>query len=394
MELTPVVPPDRTAADIAAAEQVWRLTIDHSPIGTALVSTDGAFLRANHALCQMLGYPAEMLLRRTFQAITHPDDLVEDVTLLEETLRGERSDYRLTKRYIHADGHVVWGDLSVALVRDPDGRVMHFVAQVVDITELRHERERLTAVTTELAARGEQLERSNRNLEHFAAVASHDLLSPLAVVRGYLGLLTERHGNHLDAEAAEWVTRAYDASGRMASLITALLEYAQPSGVGLDKMSVDLGSVAAEAVADLGASITEAGSQVTVQPMMPEVTGSQPLLRMLIANLVSNAVKHRDEDRVCEVFVSAEHAFDASPMSVSTGCSVVVLKVADNGPGIAPGERERIFELFERGSGAQGAGHGIGMATCRRIVDWHGGTISVTDTPGGGATVTVVLPAV
>lgn len=187
---------------------------------------------------------------------------------------------------------------------------------------------------------------------------------------------------------------AYDASGRMASLITALLEYAQPSGAALDMTHVDLGSVATEAVADLGASITEAGSEVRVQDTMPEVTGSEPLLRMLIANLVSNAVKHRDQDRACVVSVSAQLASDGSPLALPASPRVVVLKVADNGPGIAPRERERVFELFERGSSAQGAGHGIGMATCGRIVDLHGGTISVTDTPGGGATVTVVLPAV
>ena len=101
--------------------ELWRLTLEHSPIGMALVGLDGRLLMVNRALCEMLGYDADELTQRGFQELTHPDDLDADLELFDQALAGEIDSYRLRKRYLHADGHVVWGDLSVALVRGPDG---------------------------------------------------------------------------------------------------------------------------------------------------------------------------------------------------------------------------------------------------------------------------------
>lgn len=112
----------------------WLLTLQHSPIGMALVSTDGVFIAVNAALCAMLGYDAAALRSLSFQEITHPEDLSTDLEMLQETLEGQRSSYRLRKRYVRADGRLVWGDLSVALVRRDDGTPLHFVSQILDIT--------------------------------------------------------------------------------------------------------------------------------------------------------------------------------------------------------------------------------------------------------------------
>jgi len=118
----------------ADGEQLWRLTLQHSPVGMTLVAPDGRFLAVNEALCQMLGYDADTLQSLSFQEITHPDDLVIDLELLEDTLAGGRASYRMVKRYFHADGRTVWGDLSVALLRDDDGAPIHFISQIVDMT--------------------------------------------------------------------------------------------------------------------------------------------------------------------------------------------------------------------------------------------------------------------
>jgi hypothetical protein len=102
---------------VSESEQRWRLTMEHSPVGMTLVGQGGELLVANRAFREMLGYPEDVLRTMTFQEITHPEDLAADLALLEETLAGGRSSYRIRKRYIHADGHLVWGDLSVALLR-------------------------------------------------------------------------------------------------------------------------------------------------------------------------------------------------------------------------------------------------------------------------------------
>ncbi len=133
-----------------AGAELWRLTMEHSPVGMALVDLDGRLLRCNRALSEILGYDAEELMARDFQEITHPDDLDADLALFHQTLNGEIDSYRLRKRYLHAEGFVVWGDLSVALVRDPQGRPLHFVSQILDVTEQRDKEHRLQEANAEL----------------------------------------------------------------------------------------------------------------------------------------------------------------------------------------------------------------------------------------------------
>ena len=121
----------------------FRLAFDHAPIGIALVSPEGAFLRVNRALCDLLGYDEEALTGRTFQEITHPEDLDLDLEHVREVLAGERRAYEMEKRYLHSDGHIVWVLLSVALVRDDAGNPVHFISQVQDISERKELEERL-----------------------------------------------------------------------------------------------------------------------------------------------------------------------------------------------------------------------------------------------------------
>jgi two-component system phosphate regulon sensor histidine kinase PhoR len=127
----------------ADGTDLWRLTLQHSPIGMALVGLDGQLLDVNRAFCDMLGHDPDTLTHRGFQELTHAEDLDADLELFGQAVAGEIDSYRLRKRYLHADGHVVWGDLSVALVRGPDGRPVHFISQILDITEQRRHEERL-----------------------------------------------------------------------------------------------------------------------------------------------------------------------------------------------------------------------------------------------------------
>ncbi len=132
------------------APDLWNLTLQHSPIGMALVGCDGRLLRVNPALTDMLGYDAPELMARGFQDITHPDDLAVDLALVAQCLTGEIDSYRLRKRYVHAQGRVVWGDLSAALERDRDGEPLHFISQILDVTEHQEAAERLEAANSDL----------------------------------------------------------------------------------------------------------------------------------------------------------------------------------------------------------------------------------------------------
>ncbi|WP_210649340.1 PAS domain-containing sensor histidine kinase [Nocardioides sp. SYSU D00065] len=141
-------------ASLPVTDDLWRLTVEHSPVGTALVSITGDFLTANAALCDMLGYDAGAMTTMAFQDITHPDDLASDLALATRTLAGTIPSYRITKRYIRADGSLLVGDLSVALLRDADGAPLHFISQIADLTERHAFAERLDAA--EAAVESEQ----------------------------------------------------------------------------------------------------------------------------------------------------------------------------------------------------------------------------------------------
>ena len=169
---------DRRAADTARAlaDEQFRTAFENAPIGMALVGTDGSWLRINEAMCSILGYSPEELLARTFQDITHPDDLDADVALVEGVLAGIQPGYRLEKRYLRPDGSIVWASLSVSLVRDASGEPLHFVSQVEDITE----RKRLEAELTRLATHDDLTGLHNRR--HFERELARELK------------LTRRHG--------------------------------------------------------------------------------------------------------------------------------------------------------------------------------------------------------
>ncbi len=133
-----------------ASERFARI-FDNAPIGEAIVAPDGRFLEVNRALCEIVGYPEDELLARTFQDITHPDDLDVDLEFVRQMLSGERRTYQLDKRYSHALGRTVWAKLSVSLVRDDAGEPLYFVSQIEDITERRNDQESLRESEARLA---------------------------------------------------------------------------------------------------------------------------------------------------------------------------------------------------------------------------------------------------
>ncbi len=254
-----------------------------------------------------------------------------------------------------------------------DGTVMGAVAAMADVSADRQRRA--------------ELQRSNTDLEHFAASASHDLAAPLAVIGGYLELIADECGPALGDRGAGWVETSRGGVERMQSLIAALLAYARAGGAELRTQTMYVAGATVAALADLEAAVSAASASIVLDDL-PHVVADPVLVRQLVQNLVSNALNHRREHGACRVRLSAERAG-----------SWWVISVADNGPGIVPSLRESVFDVFATGAKAGGTGerrsggHGIGLATCRRTVERHGGRIWVEPTPGGGATVRFTLPA-
>lgn len=231
-----------------------------------------------------------------------------------------------------------------------------------------------------LARKTRELERSNAELEQYAAAAAHDLKSPLVAVGGYLQLLRRKLGDGLDPSCADYLDQALRGAERMEALIEDLLAYARIGKGERAPAPVDANTALDEALANLAAEVEAAGARVT-RDHLPVVPGFPREFVQLFQNLVGNALKFRGEDPP-QVHVG-----------VQEGPQKWVFSVRDNGIGIDPASAEKVFGLFERLHGpAQYPGTGLGLALCKKIVESHGGRIWVESAPGQGATFFFTVP--
>jgi PAS domain S-box-containing protein len=347
------------------SEQRFRLAMTNAPIGMALVGLDGDWVEVNDRLCQILGRPRDELLTMTFQDITHPDDLDIDLDHADQLLSGEIRHYEMEKRYLHPSGEVVWALLSGSLVRDDLGRPLYFIAQIMDISIRKR-----ALLALEQTSR--DLERSNADLQRYAAVAAHDLRSPLATIAGSLQFLEDRDAGSLDETGREVLDIARRITAQMTETVEALLTLSRVGADDLELETVDVGTMVDEVVASIGSALEEAGADLQVRPL-PSQRGDRAQLRLLFQNLLINALKFRDPSRTLAVVVDAEREAAAWRFTVT-----------DNGRGFDPEDREVIFEPFARTKDGHNVGAaGIGLATCRRIVERHGGTMSAEATSTG-----------
>jgi PAS domain S-box-containing protein len=259
----------------------------------------------------------------------------------------------------------------------PDGTPLGAVIAMNDVTTDRAQQRVIESARRDLATANEELRRSNADLTNFAGAVSHDLVAPLGAVGGYLELLEDV----VDGPPRDWVDAASRAVTRMRDLIGSLLRYAQAGSAPVRRVTVRLGDIFASAVADLHAEIIAAGASVTAPEVLPEISSDPVLARQLLQNLIANAIKYRHPDRLPRVEVTA--AREGSGWAIT---------VTDNGVGIPPDQRDRVFDMFTRLEGTSASGHGIGLSSCLRIVDRHGGTIRVAENPAGGTRVIFTLP--
>ena len=239
------------------------------------------------------------------------------------------------------------------------------------------ERDRAQAA---LARQAVELERSNAELERFAFVASHDLREPLSVLGSLLALLADRHraGSHADTE--ELLERAGSGVRRMCDMIERLLSYAQVSTGSLDFAEVDLGKVLDRARAELAERVQEVDARITADPL-PTVVGDEFQLGRVFFHLLDNALEFRS-DSDPEVHVGLTRRDDQW-----------VISTRDNGIGMDAQEVARLFTMFVRlHPRERHPGAGLGLATCRRVVERHGGAIWAESIPGRGTTVSFTLP--
>jgi signal transduction histidine kinase len=249
--------------------------------------------------------------------------------------------------------------------------------RVVDVFELRLRTRELALSLMEIEAVQAELQRSNERLASFAGQVSHDLKTPLTTISLSLSLVRDQleHGE-LPRESIGLLDRAINGSTRMADLIDDVLDFARLGGT-LKATEVDLDFVLGEVLEDLGPAL----DNVTLHfSRLPTVLGDRAQLRAVLQNLLGNAANYRSDERPLEIHVAAKHVQRAWR-----------IEITDNGRGVPPAQRHRVFEPLARVNGSK-EGTGIGLATCRRIIGAHGGRIGIDPGVTDGARFWFELP--
>jgi len=334
----------------------------------AIISKDlnGTITSWNKSAERLFGYTAEEIIGQSVTRLIPADRLDEEPRIIERLKAGERVDHFETVRR-RKDGTLLDISLTISPVRDANGRIIGASKIARDITQ----RQRAEA----------EIRRANRDLEQFAFSASHDLQEPLRSVKIYSELLTQRFSSKLDGQALEFLRYLRAGAARMELLVSDLLAYTQVSKREDGPEFVDANAALKLVLEGMASSISESGARITSDPL-PEVPMHGAQLQQLFQNLIGNAIKYRSPNCAPVIHVAAERQGSGWTFTVT-----------DNGIGIAPEYKEKVFGLFKRlHTNEEYSGTGIGLAICQRIVDQHNGRIWVESEPGRGSAFRFTIP--
>jgi PAS domain S-box-containing protein len=328
----------------------------------------------NGAVRSLFGYRDADLLGRSIDALELTDgDQTISRTLRELSRRGAIRDQERVLR--DRDGHGI--DVSVSISPVSDGETQQGAVVIArDVRERKHAENEMRSFT-------KRLQQSNRELEDFAYVASHDLQEPLRKIQAFADLLKTKHGATVTPQARDYLDRMQSAAKRMQVLINDLLSFSRVTTKGQPFVPVNLSDIAHEVAKDLELRTHDSSAHINIGEL-PTIDADPLQMRQLLQNLTANALKFHRPD--------VPPIVDVTGSIGSDGCCRIV--VSDNGIGFEEKYAERIFTMFERLHGrAKYEGTGIGLAICRKIAQRHGGDIAATSVPDEGATFTVTIPA-
>lgn len=361
------------------SEQRFRSAMQYSAIGKALLDTAGNIVDANPALQEILGRSQAAMQHQPLASLINPDDDPRRTAQMDAVLDEEGQVVRTTRTLRRPDGEMRHVQLTIAPVPgDPDRDIARLV-QVEDISERVRAEAAVKSLNRTLesrvAARTRELSEANRELESFAYSVSHDLRAPLRAIEGFSRILGERYGAALDDTGRDYLGRVRKATERMAELIDALLTLSRISRSPLKMTELNLSELAGEVAASLADADPERRVQVRIQPGI-HAHGDRALLLTLLDNLMGNAWKFTRGTPDAWIEVGREIGPDGKPHYF----------VRDNGAGFDAGYTNKLFRPFQRlHSQDDFPGHGIGLASVKRIIERHGGEISAEGTVGQGA---------
>jgi len=365
----------KTEDELHRSELKYRNIIENAMEGIYQTTPQGRFVTVNPALVRMLGYDSAEELVGVVNNIgrelyVDPGKREELIHLMDEQGFVSGFEFQLYRK----DRKIIWGSQTARKVVDENGNFLYLEGIVEDITDRKK-------AEAELQRLNEELVRSNRDLEQFAYVASHDLQEPLRMVSSFTQLLSQRYADKLDQDGQDFIKYAVDGANRMQRLIQDLLAFSRISTRGKPFEPVDLREALGEALKNLNIKIDETNAMVMTDEL-PRVNADRMQIMQVFQNLIDNAVKFCKKHEQPQVHISAESAG-----------SEWIISVRDNGIGIEPQYFERIFKIFQRlHTNKEYSGTGIGLALCHKIITRHGGRIWVESKEGEGARFCFALP--
>jgi PAS domain S-box-containing protein len=369
----------RHAAAIHLAEVMegrYRGLLEAAPDAMLLVNPAGEIVLVNVQAEKQFGYPRDALLGQVVTTII-PGAVTGE--LVARALASVESPVELAAGEAielqgrHRNGTAYPIEIMLSPLVSAEGMLV--TVAIRDITQRKR-------VKAELLRTMQELNRSNEELGQFAYLASHDLQEPLRMVASYTQLLAKRYAGKLDADADEFIAFAVDGANRMQRLIQDLLTYSRVGTKNRDLVEISSEAALEQAIANLHGAIADSGALVTHDPL-PAVIADDGQLTQVFQNLVGNAIKYQKREEIPRIHVS----------STQSGDRRWTFSVKDNGIGVDEQYFGKIFGMFQRlHKREEFAGTGIGLAICKKIVERHGGTISIESRPGAGSTFRFNLP--
>jgi PAS domain S-box-containing protein len=355
----------------------------------ALMTTDpsGIITDINKPMEALTGCTRDELIGAPFKNyFTDPDRAEAGIKLVLS--KRKVTNYELTARDRDAKETVV--SYNATTFYDRDRRLQGVFAAARDITDRKQVDEKLKLYS-------DKLERSNRELQDFAQVASHDLQEPLRKILSFGDRLNRRAGESLDPDSQDYLQRMCNAAARMQTLINDLMAFSRVEIKGQAFVPTDLGVIAKEVSADLETRIEQTGGRVEIEEL-PTIDADPMQMRQLLQNLIGNSLKYFRPDVPPVVRISCQKPDARRPESfdeIAPARQFCEILVTDNGIGFDEKYLDRIFTVFQRlHKKGEYEGTGVGLAICRKIVDRHSGTITARSSPGQGATFVVTLPVI
>jgi len=372
----------RSQVELENARRKYFELYAFSPAACVTLSGEGRMREVNDHACRLLGVDRDRLLGQPFSAFLDPES-TETLAMLRRDAGDGKGLASGELGLARADGTKFHVQAEIAAAPAPEGEEPsgHWLS-LCDITLLKNlQKEKDKAIR--------ELSRSNKELEDFAYVASHDLREPLRKIHKFGDLFFSRYGEGLDERGVDYLRRMQAASVRMQDMIDALLAYSRIATVPGRLEEVDLAEAAREALANLEVEMEKRGAVVSLGNL-PVLTARRHQMIQLFQNLVHNAIKFSRPGVAPVVKIHSELLRRSGTGRDEVRCA---LFVEDSGIGFDPRHAERAFVPFERLVGrSEYDGVGIGLAICKKIAEGHGGMIRAQSEPGRGSTFIVTLP--